>query len=61
MTRNKKLTFEERDQLTAEEQKIIFKLNGASPADKDQILFELERKMTNGNTLRNDSTGNGIV
>lgn len=55
------MTFEERDQMTAEDQKIFDLLKGKSRSEQDQILFELERTFKNGNTLRTDNTGNGVV
>lgn len=56
--RRQKMTFEERDQLTAAEQKFVDMLKGKSPAEQEQILIELERNLRNGDNLRNDSTGN---
>ena len=55
------MTRTELDQLTAAEQKVIDMLKGKTRAEQDQILFELERTLKNGNTLRTDSTGNGVV
>lgn len=55
------MTFEERDELTRTEQKFVNMLRGKNPEARDQILNELERNLKNGDTLRNDSTGNGTL
>lgn len=55
------MTFEERDQLTHAEQKFVNMLRGKNPEARDQILNELERNLKNGDTLRNDSTGDGTL
>lgn len=55
------MTFAERDQMTEEAAQISELLKGKTDAEKDQILFELERNLKNGNTLRNDSTGKRTV
>lgn len=55
------MTRQERDQMTAAEQKIIDLLKSKSRAEQDQILFELERNLKNGDTLRTDNTGKRLV
>lgn len=55
------MTRQERDQLTAAEQKLIDLLKGKSRSEQDQILFELERNFENGNTLRINNTSNRII
>lgn len=55
------MTRQERDQLTAAELKTIDLLKGKSRTEQDQIIFELERTLKNGNTLRINNTGNGVV
>lgn len=42
--------------LTQEEIRLIQTLKGKSRMEKDQIIFEYERKKKNGNTLSNDRT-----
>lgn len=59
--RRQEMTFEERDQLTHAEQKFVNMLRGKNPEAWDQILNELERNLKNGDTLRNDSTGDGTL
>lgn len=59
--RRQEMTFEERDELTRTEQKFVNMLRGKNPEARDQILNELERNLKNGDTLRNDSTGNGTL
>ena len=39
------------DYFTSEELRLIDTLKGKSRMDQDQILFENERKLNNGNTL----------
>lgn len=56
-----KMIWQERDQMTAEDQKIFDLLKGKSRSEQDEILFELERTFKNGNTLRINNTGNGVV
>lgn len=55
------MTLDERAELTTAEQRLVEMLKGKSRSEQDQILFEEERKTKNGNTLRINSTGNGIV
>ena len=43
------MTRQELDQTTEAEQKIIDLLKGKSRAEQDQILFDLERNLKNGN------------
>lgn len=51
------MTWQERDQMTAEDKKILDLLKGKSRSEQDEILFELERTLNNGNTLRINNTG----
>lgn len=55
------MTEQARDELTAETRRLVELLKSKSRAEQDRILFELERNLKNGDTLRNDSTGNGVV
>ena len=55
------MTRAEIDQTTAAEAQIIEMFKGKTRAEQDQILFDLERKLKYGDTLRNDRTGNGII
>lgn len=55
------MTLDQRADFTALEQKAAEMLKGKSRTEQDQIIFELERNLKNGNTLRNDSTGKRII
>ena len=55
-----KMSFYDRDTMTAEEARKSKALKGKSRMQKDEILAETERKKYY-DTLRNDSTGSGII
>ena len=55
------MTRQERDQMTANDLKTIELLKSKSRSEQDQILYELERNLKNGNTLRINNTGKRIV
>lgn len=49
------MTLDEIAELTAAELKLVNLLKNKSRSEQDQILFELERKLNYGDTIRNDS------
>lgn len=49
------MTRQELDQLTPDEMRVNKKLKGKTRTEKDQILFDLERKSNYGNIIRNDT------
>lgn len=49
------MTRQELDQLTPEQMKVVKQLKNKSRSEQDQILFELERNLKYGDTLRNDT------
>lgn len=55
------MTLFDRAELTAQQQQILDLLKSKSRAEQDRILFEIERNLKNGDTIRNDNTGNATV
>ena len=55
------MTLFDRAQLTTQQQQTLDLFKSKSRAEQDQILFELDRNLKNGNTFRNDNTGNATV
>lgn len=51
------MIWQERDQMTAEDKKILDLLKGKTRGEIDEILFEYERTLNNGYTLRINNTG----
>lgn len=49
------------DYISPEELRLIETLKGKNRMEKDQIIYENERKMQNANTLRYDSTSTETV
>lgn len=54
------MNFIDRDTMTADEARTSKMLKGKSRMQKDEITAEAERNQKN-DTLRNDSTGGGVI
>ncbi len=55
------MTLDQCAELTAQERKLVDLLKGKSRSEQDQILYEYERNLKNGNTLRINNTGKRLV